>query len=239
MYVIFSNILWPFLFIVMIGDLQVSEKTELKVAVRYPSTCSLRTHFSDGNCGKPEGKKLPALSEKFVMGSEMAGDLLYRRIPPQEIAEKRNSWSFWLVPSTVAEKDSGPALRTRLGNAGSKNGLCGSELNLTGMVQWGKRRQVRFLGNLGEQNVENLSRKAKDEEKEGKGDEDEIEEIEGEALKVESSKTRKNLKRKCQGSSRAQKHKGAKHEKQCQIQVYNQSKRKKLKESIERWSVER
>jgi len=29
-------------------------------------------------------------------------------LPPQEIAEKRNSWSFWLVPSAVAEKDSGP-----------------------------------------------------------------------------------------------------------------------------------
>lgn len=219
----------------------MSEKTELNVAVRYPSTYSLRTHFSDGNCGKLEGKKLPALTEKYIMDSDLAGDVLYRRIPPQEIAEKQNSWSFWLVPSTVAEKDSGPALRTRLRNAVSKNGLCWSDLKLTGMVQWGKRKQVRFLGNLGEQNVETLSRKAKDEEEEeeeGKGDEEEIEEIE-EGLKVGSSKTRKNLKRNCHGSSRAQKPKRAKHEKQWQIQVYNQSKKKKLKESIERWSVER
>ncbi len=60
--------------------MQVSEKTELKVAVRYPSTYSLRTHFSDGNAGKPEGKKLPALSEKYTMGSDLAGDLLYQPI---------------------------------------------------------------------------------------------------------------------------------------------------------------
>jgi hypothetical protein len=227
----------------------VSEKTEFEVTVRYPSTYSLRTHFSDGNCGKPEGKKLPALTEKFIMGSDLARDVLYRRIPAQEIAEKQNSWSFWLVPSTLAEKDSSPALRTRLRNAVAKNGLCWSDLKLTGMVQWGKRRQVRFLGNHGEKNVETLSRKEKDEEdeedeededdEEGKGDEDEIEEIEGEGLKVESSKTRKNLKRKCHGSSRAQRPERAKREKQCQIQVYNKSKKKKLKESIERWSVER
>ncbi|KAE8022374.1 hypothetical protein FH972_008177 [Carpinus fangiana] len=227
----------------------VSEKTEFEVTVRYPSTHSLRTHFNDGKCGKPEGKKLPALTEKFIMGSDLARDVLYRRIPAQEIAEKQNSWSFWLVPSTVAEKDSSPALRTRLRNAVSKNGLCWSDLKLTGMVQWGKRRQVRFLGNHGEQNVETLSRKEKDEEdeedeededdEEGKGDEDEIEEIEREGLKVESSKTRKNLKRKCHGSSRAQRPERAKREKQCQIQVYNKSKKKKLKESIERWSVER
>ena len=221
----------------------MSEKTEFEVTVRYPSTYSLRTHFSDGNCGKPEGKKLPALTEKYIMGSDLARDVLYRRIPAQEIAEKQNSWSFWLVPSTLAEKDSSPALRTRLRNAVSKNGLCWSDLKLTGMVQWGKRRQVRFLGNLGEQNVETLSRKEKDEEdeedEEGKGDEDELEEIEGEGLKVQSSKTRKNLKRKCHGSSRAQRPESAKREKQCQIQVYNKSKKKKLKESIERWSVER
>jgi hypothetical protein len=45
------------------------------------------------------------LSEKYTMGSDLVGDLLYRTITPQEITEKRNSWSFKLVPSTVAEKN--------------------------------------------------------------------------------------------------------------------------------------
>ncbi|KAG6720985.1 hypothetical protein I3842_03G089700 [Carya illinoinensis] len=218
----------------------VSEKTQLQVAVRFPSTFSLRTHFGNGNCGRPEGKKLPALNEKHIMDSDLAGDALYRRIPAQEIAEKGNSWNFWGVPPVTAEKDSGPALRTRLRNEVSKKGSCWSELKLTGTVQWGKRKQVRFLGGQEEQKVETLSRKVRDEEQrrgsqKEEGDDDEVEEVEGEAVKVVSSTTKKNFKRKCQGSSRAQKPKKAKHEKQYQIQVYNQSKRKKLKDSIERW----
>ncbi|XP_018815830.2 protein DYAD [Juglans regia] len=222
----------------------VSEKTQLQVAVRFPSTFSLRTHFSNGNCGRPEGKQLPALNEKHIMDSDLAGDALYRRIPAQEIAEKGNSWNFWGVPPVTAEKDSGPALRTRLRNEVSRKGSCWSELKLTGIVQWGKRRQVRFLGGQEEQKVETLSTKVRDEEQrrgrqEEEGDDDEVEEVEGEAVKVVSSMTKKNLKRKCHGSSRAQKPKKATHEKQYQIQVYNQSKRKKLKDSIERWSVER
>jgi hypothetical protein len=62
-------------------------------------------HFSDGNCGKLVGKKLPDLSEKYIMGLDLAGDLLYWTITPQEITEKWNSWSFKLVPSTVVEKN--------------------------------------------------------------------------------------------------------------------------------------
>jgi hypothetical protein len=37
-------------------------------------------YFSDGNCGKPVGKKLPDLSEKYTMGSDLARDLLYQPI---------------------------------------------------------------------------------------------------------------------------------------------------------------
>ncbi|KAL4595568.1 hypothetical protein ACB092_12G101400 [Castanea dentata] len=238
----------------------VSEKAEFNVAVRYPSTCSLRTHFSNGNCEKPEGKKLPALNETYIMDSELAGEVLYRRLTTQEIAEKRNSWSFWVVPCMEAEKDSdsGPASRTRLRDAASKKGMCSSVVNLTGMVQWGKRKRVRFLARHEEQKVETLSMNVKDKEveEEGKGkgkwkeeeegggdddeDEDEVEEVDGEALELESSKAKKNIKRKCHGSRRAQMPKRAKREKkQSQIQVHNQSKKKKIKNSIERWSVDR
>ena len=232
----------------------MSEKSEFNVAVRYPSTCSLSTHFSNGNCEKPEGKKLPALNEKYIMDSELAGEVLYRRLTTQEIAEKRNSWSFWVVPCMEAEKDSdsGPASRTRLRDAASKKGMCSSEVNLTGMVRWGKRKRVRFLGRHEEQKVETLSMNVKDKEveEEGKGkekqeghdvdEEDEVEEVDGEAVELESSKAKKNLKRKCHGSRRAQMPKRAKREKeQSQIQVHNQSKKKKIKNSIERWSVDR
>ena len=232
----------------------MSEKSEFNVAVRYPSTCSLSTHFSNGNCEKPEGKKLPALNEKYILDSELAGEVLYRRLTTQEIAEKRNSWSFWVVPCMEAEKDSdsGPASRTRLRDAASKKGMCSSEVNLTGMVQWGKRKRVRFLGRHEEQKVETLSMNVKDKEveEEGKGkekqeghdvdEEDEVEEVDGEAVELESSKAKKNLKRKCHGSRRAQMPKRAKREKeQSQIQVHNQSKKKKIKNSIERWSVDR
>ncbi len=222
----------------------MSEKAGFKVAVRYPSTYTLRTHFSNGNYQKPEGKELPALNEKYIMGSELAGDVLYRRITAQEIAEKRNSWSFWVMPSMEVEQDSdsGPAMRTRLRDAVSKKGMCKPELKLTGLVQWGKRKQVRFLGKHEKKKIETLLTNVADEEK-GKGedndeDEDEVEEDDGEA--VESSKAKKNLKRKCNDSKRDQKLKRAKPEKkQCQIQVSNQSKKKNLKNSIERWSVER
>ena len=236
----------------------MSEKSEFNVAVRYPSTCSLSTHFSNGNCEKPEGKKLPALNEKYILDSELAGEVLYRRLTTQEIAEKRNSWSFWVVPCMEAEKDSdsGPASRTRLRDAASKKGMCSSEVNLTGMVQWGKRKRVRFIGRHEEQKVETLSMNVKDKEaeEEGKGkgkdeeeggdeddeDEDEVEEVDGEAVELESSKAKKNLKRKCHGSRRAQMPKRAKRQKkQSQIQVHNQSKKKKIKNSIERWSVDR
>lgn len=232
----------------------MSEKSEFNVAVRYPSTCSLSTHFSNGNCEKPEGKKLPALNEKYILDSELAGEVLYRRLTTQEIAEKRNSWSFWVVPCMEAEKDSdsGPASRTRLRDAASKKGMCSSEVNLTGMVRWGKRKRVRFLGRHEEQKVETLSMNVKDKEveEEGKGkekqeghdvdEEDEVEEVDGEAVELESSKAKKNLKRKCHGSRRAQMPKRAKREKkQSQIQVHNQSKKKKIKNSIERWSVDR
>lgn len=232
----------------------MGEKSEFNVAVRYPSTCSLSTHFSNGNCEKPEGKKLPALNEKYILDSELAGEVLYRRLTTQEIAEKRNSWSFWVVPCMEAEKDSdsGPASRTRLRDAASKKGMCSSEVNLTGMVQWGKRKRVRFLGRHEEQKVETLSMNVKDKEveEEGKGkekqeghdvdEEDEVEEVDGEAVELESSKAKKNLKRKCHGSRRAQMPKRAKREKkQSQIQVHNQSKKKKIKNSIERWSVDR
>ncbi|GMN41026.1 hypothetical protein TIFTF001_010252 [Ficus carica] len=116
----------------------VSEKTASNASLRFPSVHSLRTHFSDRNYGKPEAKKLPALDEKYVMGSDMAAEVLFRRVPTQEISEGGNLWSFWASPALVPE-------RNGVTDAVSKKGSCWSELKFTGLVQWGKRRQVRFL----------------------------------------------------------------------------------------------
>ncbi|VVA27978.1 PREDICTED: DYAD [Prunus dulcis] len=79
----------------------VSEKGALKVALRFPSIHSLHTHITEGGYAKPLAKQIPALNEKYVMPAEMASEVLYRRIPPQEIADRSNIWSFWAATPSV------------------------------------------------------------------------------------------------------------------------------------------
>ncbi|KAI3523894.1 hypothetical protein L1887_02380 [Cichorium endivia] len=74
----------------------VSEKRDLNVAIRYPSILSLRTYFSHGIT-----EVYPALDEKFAMGIKLAGKVLFREVPSQELAEKKHLQDFWLVnPNT-------------------------------------------------------------------------------------------------------------------------------------------
>lgn len=117
----------------------------LNVSLRFPSIHSIRMHISDRDYGKRDGKKLPSLDEKYVMGSEMAADVLFRRISPQKIEENRDLLSFWAAPK-VSKGLSTPERRgVVMSNVDSKNGSCWFQLRFAGMVQWGKRRQVRFL----------------------------------------------------------------------------------------------
>jgi len=84
------------------------------------------------------------------MGIEFAIKTLYRSISANEFAEKRNSWSFWASPPNS------PVINDAATSLVPKQGSCWSEIKLTGMTQWGQRRQVRFLGRHEKQKVEPL-----------------------------------------------------------------------------------
>ncbi|CAN4080732.1 unnamed protein product [Withania somnifera] len=175
----------------------VSEITALNVAVRFPSIKSLQTYFSNST-----QEMYPGFDEKFVMGTALANKVLLRQVPSQEFAEKKHLHSFWLLNSTLV--------------AVPKSGICLSQLKSNGMVTWGIRRQVKFLGRHEESNntkssssfvqgdheipkEEKLPAKAEEdddddeEEEEEEGEEDDQEdEVGGESLKQEDGETEEN-----------------------------------------------
>lgn len=154
----------------------------------------------------------PAFDEKFVMGTALASKVLLRQVPSQEFAEKKHLHSFWLVNYTTL--GAVPA---------AKNGICLSQLKVNGMVTWGIRRQVKFMGRHEDQSnntkssssfvqgeeIPKLKTPEKSEEEDEEDDDEEEDEIDGESVKQEdeeaeedddeeavTEKTNKNLKRK-------------------------------------------
>ncbi|KAK7256971.1 hypothetical protein RIF29_30614 [Crotalaria pallida] len=235
----------------------VSGKVENQVSLRYPSYPSLRTHFSDPSFGKPEGKKIPALDEKYMMPLECAFQALHKIVPAEEFAERRNSWSFWVSPSELEkfqnhEIDENPVFFIDDAAAAatslvSKQGSCWSQLKFSGMLQWGQKKQVRFLGRHEEQKFESLSQgtRASVDIKEGPNEKrkrvEEKEETEDEKavpfgvmrMTRQSKRTNQNV----SSSSGLQKSKKEKNgPKKQQLVVHRKNKRKI---SIDRWSVER
>eukprot|EP00257_Ricinus_communis_P019161 XP_015578072.1 protein DYAD [Ricinus communis] len=239
----------------------VFEKTRMRVSLRFPSIYSLRAYFNETST-KSDIKKLPPLDEKFIMGSEIAADALYRRIPPQEITDKKNLWRFWAVPSITAHKliSNNSSIRSRnstatVYNNNNKKGSLWSGINDTGMVKWGQRRQVSYLArHVNEEEDDSckrelrLSCKVKSKEEESEGTENEEDDV-----KKKKGKSGKSLKRKQRGFSTCQTTlqnekrkkkksmmiKSPKREINNQIAVYKQKKHKVLKNSIDRWSAER
>lgn len=63
-----------------------------------------------------------------MVSSELAGDLLYRRVAPHQVSMSRNSW--------VSGNDDIILSRAE--------GKCLSELKSGGMIKWGKRMRVRY-----------------------------------------------------------------------------------------------
>lgn len=168
---------------------------------------SLQTYFSNS-----KREMYPAFDEKFVMGTALASKVLLRQVPSQEFAEKKHLHSFWLVNYTTL--GAVPA---------AKNGICLSQLKVNGMVTWGIRRQVKFLGRHEDQSnntkssssfvqgeeIPKLKTPEKSEEEDEEDDDEEEDEIDGESVKQEdeeaeedddeeavTEKTNKNLKRK-------------------------------------------
>lgn len=228
----------------------MSDKVENQVSLRYPSIHSLRTHFSDPNFGKPEGKKIPALDEKFVMPLECAIQAIHKIIPSEEFAHKKNSWSFWVPPSEDnIQNHENPVFFTDAATTKmvSKQGSCWSQLKFSGMVQWGKRRQVRFLARHEEQKIESLSKEAgaivelregTNVEKRKRGEEKETEAEKAVSYGVMRMTRRCNRSHQnASNSSGVQKSKKLKDDpKKKQLVVHCKNKRKI---SIDRWSAER
>lgn len=210
---------------------------------------------------------MPALDEKYVLGSEIAGELLMRRIAAEELAHGKSSWGFWAYG-----RASSPALST----VNAKKGTCWSELRCNGMVRWGKRRQVRFLSRHAENNnnlkllsqsvehgqtdkeketcLDNKEttedreievekspevKEKKDEEEKDEAKEDEDEEA---AEPSTAIIIRKTLKRKCKGQKRTRASKRVKRDQKSpvvKVHSHSHGKRKVIKGSIDRWSAER
>ncbi|KAI3687524.1 hypothetical protein L1987_81221 [Smallanthus sonchifolius] len=127
---------WSIFLLVRVGwggvGCMVSEKTDLNVAIRYSSSLSLHTYFSNGIT-----KMYHALDEKFVMGTKLAREVLLRQVPSQEFAEKKHLEGFWLV-------NTNPQFRSHVG---LKNEDLGVDRELkNNMIWWGVRRQVMFIG---------------------------------------------------------------------------------------------
>ncbi|XVF54937.1 hypothetical protein PTKIN_Ptkin05aG0220900 [Pterospermum kingtungense] len=231
--------------------IMVSKKSKSSVSLRYPSVYSLRAHFRERNKRKPDEKMLPSLDEQYALGSELAGDVLYRRIPPHELALRRNQWEFWVGKKPISPSSS-PAIVTSYVNVVSKKGLCWYELK--SMVQWGQRRQVRFLGpHMEERRELSLSRAVEGEHEEKGNDQDDVEEEdeddnddEGEEKEVPVSDEenkgtdhRKSCKRKLQGASyKTQMKKKLKNGRQNQ-QITLYKPKKEVKNSVDRWSFQR
>jgi hypothetical protein len=238
----------------------VNEKTRMRVSLRFPSINSLRCYFNEIEAinykkdMKTKKQQLPAFDEKYIIGSEVAGEALYRRISSQEMADKSYSWSFWMVkhPSVSPRKVSYPPTSTHVNKfVGARKVSLMSELNGTGMVKWGQRRQVRFLAKHVEDKREIVAVskdvvKGEEEKHSDGGDDTEEEEEEEGDVKVVVNKSReakrKLCKRKGQGGSGGKsspKKKRTKSEKKNQVAVYKQKKNKVIKKFIDRWSAER
>ncbi|KAJ6426796.1 hypothetical protein OIU84_022397 [Salix udensis] len=232
----------------------VNEKTRMGVSLRFPSIYSLRSYLNETEHTnkKDMRKKLPAFDNKYMIGSEVAAEALYRRISFQEIADKSSSWSFWVLqnPSVSPQKVSDAPRRSADVNVGARKLSLISELKGIGVVKWGKRRQVRVLANHVEDNREIVAVSNDvvkgEEEKDNDGGDDTEEEEEEEDVKVEVNKSReakrKLCKRKGQGGSGSRsspKKKRPKSEKKNRIAVNKQKKNKVIKKSIDRWSAER
>ncbi|KAJ4847286.1 hypothetical protein Tsubulata_029457 [Turnera subulata] len=122
----------------------VTEKTRNRVSLGYPSSVSLRAYFMDStrtattDCiihGSKEeySKQLPSLDLKCTIESEAAALVLYRRIPPLELAANSAKRLFWITarppppPPTLMET----SLADRLKDPG--------------VLKWACRRRVTFL----------------------------------------------------------------------------------------------
>lgn len=234
--------------------LQVTEKTELNVSVRYPSIGSLCKYLSQNKMSSTD--IYPFLDEVFVMGIHLAGKVLCRQISAQEFDDNNHFQGFWLN-----ENSPEPAALCGIFNKEATTPLM-SQLKSNGMVRWGIRRQVKFLNRQGdsstslpqsstslvkgskekldhESDEDNKNESDAEDNKDGNDDEDN-EDVEEERDDTDED-DKKAVKRK--GYSFRENTRKAKKVKR-ETQSYKKTRRSKCKKmiagsSINRWSAER
>ncbi|XP_071728981.1 protein DYAD-like [Rutidosis leptorrhynchoides] len=106
----------------------VSEKTDLNVTIRYPSSLSLKRYFREGT-----EMYIPDFDEKFVMGLMLASKVLYRQVSSQEFDANKDFKRFWLVESNSESE------------ATMKNddiGLARALKNNNEMLRWGAKKKI-------------------------------------------------------------------------------------------------
>ncbi|XP_047325967.1 protein DYAD-like [Impatiens glandulifera] len=169
--------------------MMVTEKTKTDVTVRYPSIESLQRYFN-----AKITVMYPEMDERFVMGTKLAEKVLCRKIPSHEFTLMKSSADFWLVNGS---SDCGA----------TTEGTCLQELKGSGMVRWGVRRQVRFIG-LRKENINHqpsssfvkgektVKQENSDGEEEDDEEEEEDEDEDDEAVTDETDESRSSRKRK-------------------------------------------
>ncbi|KAL3645178.1 hypothetical protein CASFOL_010358 [Castilleja foliolosa] len=121
----------------------VCEKTEMNVAVRFPSKESLKAFFIYSI-----RETHPALDEKFVMGIALANKVLVNLVTAQTFSEQKNLESFWLIDSSTAEylyKDNNK-INIGVTHKMGVDSCLSDSLKLNGLVRWGVRKQVKYMG---------------------------------------------------------------------------------------------
>ncbi|CAH8385964.1 unnamed protein product [Eruca vesicaria subsp. sativa] len=202
----------------------VSQITRTDVTLRYPSMSSIRSHFGSNRTKSSGSTLLPVLDENHVVSSELAGELLYRRIAPHQVSMGRNSWSFW-IPRPAYNNST-----TRLSRA---EGKCLSELKSGGMIKWGKRMRVRYQSSHKVEDICNC----KEEEEEDGGNETEGGSDYANEQKYDGTRKRKLVESSAGRLAQSQRAKvSSDHKKETQIVVY---KRRSPNQFIDRWSIER
>ncbi|KAL6509425.1 hypothetical protein OROGR_022735 [Orobanche gracilis] len=120
----------------------VSEKTELNVGVRFPSKESLRAFFNYST-----RETHPALDEKFVMGIALAEKVLGKLVEAEMYSEQKSLVTFWMTDTSAHHHHSNNNITVthKKGTIIKNNGLT-EALKRSGMMRWGIRRQVKYLG---------------------------------------------------------------------------------------------
>ncbi|KAH7651642.1 P-loop containing nucleoside triphosphate hydrolase protein, partial [Dioscorea alata] len=212
---------------------KVSETTRLDVTVRFPSVLALRNYFA----GDLDTGRNPELDEKFVMGTNQAVRILKRMVPEMEMDEEKHMKSFWVVSPTVLDCPPTmvvvPAAKVVVEEEMQSPpvpGGCLFALKSAGVLAWGARRKVKYIGRHRE--VQAIGMKEEEEEEE----EEEGEMTMEKKRSREEGCSKKERKKKKMKKSVEKRNKKKKKKKKV---IREEEEEEQSQRSRERWSSER